>query len=503
MRNLDYIVFIGYLLLTAGIGVYFTRSQKKSSDFFLAGRTMNWFPIGLSIMVTAFSAVNYTAFSGEVFGHGLYVFLCLPVFVFVAIPVIKVIMPLYHSMQLYSVYDYLEKRFDKNVRLLGSILFIFWQLFWVATVIYVPCKVLSALTVYSTSSFILIAGILATVYTMAGGIKAVIWTDVLQFFVLFGGIVLSVIFTSLVIPGGFSGIFKISLSGGLMKPFYPFDPQMFSFDPHVRITLWSCWIGTFTAFLARYGVDQVVVQRYFTAKSLKNAQRGFHLNYITAILVLVSLGILGFAIFAFIETQGMLGSHGELPINYFSQFVRALPAGITGLIVAGLFAATMSSLDSGINSLTTVLVVDIYKKIKLPKISSEMTVNRIFTIFIGFVATILALNVGSLGSIFEIANKVINGFGSPLLAIFILGMFSKRANSKGMIIGGIAGAAWSAYVSFTIQNLALHYYAVINLLGTLFLCYFFSLLFQGQSNQSDTKQLGWMYFRRKGLNQSG
>ena len=103
----------------------------------------------------------------------------------------------------------------------------------------------------------------------------------------------------------------------------------------------------------------------------------------------------------------------------------------------------------------------------------------------------------------EIANKVINGFGSPLLAIFILGMFSKRANSKGMIIGGIAGAAWSAYVSFTIQNLALHYYAVINLLGTLFLCYFFSLLFQGQSNQSDTKQLGWMYFRRKGLNQSG
>jgi len=502
MRNLDYIVFIGYLLLTAGIGLYFTRSQKKSSDFFLAGRTMNWFPIGLSIMVTAFSAVNYTAFSGEVFEHGLYVFLCLPVFVFVAIPVIKVIMPFYHSMQLYSVYDYLEKRFDKNVRLLGSILFIFWQLFWVATVIYVPCKVLSVLTGYSTASFILIAGILATVYTMAGGIKAVIWTDVLQFFVLFGGIILSIIFTSLVIPGGFSGIFKISLSGGLMKPFYPFDPQMFSFDPHVRITLWSCWIGTLTAFLARYGVDQVVVQRYFTAKSLKNAQRGFHLNYINAILVLISLGILGFAIFAFMKTQGMLGSQGELPINYFNQFVRALPAGITGLIIAGLFAATMSSLDSGINSLTTVLVVDIYQKIKLTKFRSEMFVNRIFTVFIGFVATILALNVGSLGSIFEIANKVINGFGSPLLAIFILGMFSKRANSKGMIIGGIAGAAWSASVSFTIQNLALHYYAVINLLGTLFLCYFFSLLFHGQSNLSNSKQLAWMYFQRKKLNQS-
>jgi SSS family transporter len=502
MRNLDYIVFFGYLVLTAAIGLYFTRSQKKSSDFFLAGRTMNWFPIGLSIMVTAFSAINYTAFSGEVFGHGLYVFLCLPVFIFVAIPVIKVIMPFYHSMQLYSVYDYLEKRFDRNVRLLGNILFIFWQLFWVATVIYVPCKVLSALTGYSTASLILIAGILATAYTMAGGIKAVIWTDVLQFFVLFGGVVLGIFFTSLVVPGGFFGIFKISLSGGLMKPFYPFDPQMFSFDPHIRITLWSCWIGTFTAFLARYGVDQVVVQRYFTAKSLKNAQRGFHLNYITAILVLVSLGILGFAVFAFMKTSGMPGSHGELPIDYFSQFVQVLPAGMTGLIIAGLFAATMSSLDSGINSLTTVFVVDIYQRIKSLKILSEMTANRLFTLIIGFIATVLALNVGRLGSIFEIANKVINGFGSPLMAIFILGMFSKRANSRGMIMGGIAGAAWSAYVSFTVQNLALHYYAVINLLGTLFLCYFFSLVFQGRSNRPGSKQLAWMYARRKNLKKS-
>ena len=459
----------------------------------------NWIAALLLSILVAFSAINYTAFSGEVFGHGLYVFLCLPVFIFVAIPVIKVIMPFYHSMQLYSVYDYLENRFDKNVRLLGSILFIFWQLFWVATVIYVPCKVLSALTGYSTTSFILIAGIFATAYTMAGGIKAVIWTDVLQFFVLFGGIVLSVIFTSLAVPGGFSGIFKICLSGGLMKPFYPFDPQMFSFDPHVRITLWSCWIGTLTAFLARYGVDQVVVQRYFTAKSLKNAQRGFHLNYITAILVLVSLGILGFAVFAFMKTSGMPGSHGELPIDYFSQFVQALPAGMTGLIIAGLFAATMSSLDSGINSLTTVFVVDIYQKIKPSKILSEMAANRLFTLFIGLIATILALNVGRLGSIFEIANKIINGFGSPLLAIFILGMFSKRANSRGMIMGGIAGAVWSAYVSFTVQNLALHYYAVINLLGTLFLCYFFSLVFQGRSNRPGSKQLAWMYARRKNL----
>ena len=131
-----------------------------------------------------------------------------------------------------------------------------------------------------------------------------------------------------------------------------------------------------------------------------------------------------------------------------------------------------------------------------------MTANRLFTLIIGFIATVLALNVGRLGSIFEIANKVINGFGSPLMAIFILGMFSKRANSRGMIMGGIAGAAWSAYVSFTVQNLALHYYAVINLLGTLFLCYFFSLVFQGRSNRPGSKQLAWMYARRKNLKKS-
>ena len=122
-----------------------------------------------------------------------------------------------------------------------------------------------------------------------------------------------------------------------------------------------------------------------------------------------------------------------------------------------------------------------------------MARNRLLTVIFGIFITGAAMSVGRLGSIFEIANKIINGFGSPLLAVFLLGMFSRRANSLGMFLGGILGACWSAYVSFTVENLALHYYAVVNLMGTLFLCYFFSLLENLFASAPSPMQLAWAW----------
>ncbi len=496
MKIPDYLVFFLYIIVTLAVGAAFSRRQKDRDDFFLAGRSMKWLPIGLSVMVTAFSAINYTAFSGEVFSHGLYVALSIPVFALVAFPVIRIIMPFYYRMNLTSAYEYLEKRFDVRVRALASGLFIIWQIFWMATVLYVPCKVLSVITGLPVADFILLAGIVATLYTAAGGIKAVMWTDVLQFFVLFGGILAGVFIATTHTPGGFSGMLKLAAGGGLLKPFFPYDPKMFSFNPTIRITLWSSLIGTFTAFLARYGADQTVVQRYFTARSLKDARRGFHLNYISAMVSLGALTFLGFAIYAFSFSSGILDTKGAQPIFHFGAFVRAMPAGITGLIVAGLFAATMSSIDSGINSCSAALVTDFLDRFARRARLLRMARLRILSAVFGAAATVLALNVGELGSIFEIANKIINGIGSPLLAIFLLGMFSRRANSTGMLAGGILGAVWSAWVSFGVTSLALHYYAVVNLIGTLVLCYLLSLLTAPFLPLQTEEKLQWLWRRQ-------
>jgi len=198
----------------------------------------------------------------------------------------------------------------------------------------------------------------------------------------------------------------------------------------------------YTAFLARYGVDQAVVQRYFTARSLKDVRFGFHLNYAAAILSLLMLALMGFAIHSHAIDAGILGKLGPQPVSYFWAFIQSLPAGMTGLIGAGLLAASMSSLDSGIHSCSTAFITDFYTRFSSRGMTGELALNRLLTVIFGIFITGAAMSVGRLGSIFEIANKIINGFGSPLLAVFLLGLFSRRANSLGMFLGGLLGAYW-------------------------------------------------------------
>ncbi len=503
MQSIDITIIATYFLGILLLGAIVRRRRSRDADFFLAGRSMHWLPIGLSITLTAFSGINYTAFSGEVFSHGLYVALSLPVFVFVAFPVIRIIMPFYHQLGVCSAYQYLEKRFDRRVRVLASGLFILWRCFWMATALYVPARFLALLTGLNLYGLILLAGAVATGYTAVGGIRAVMWTDVFQFIVVIGGLLVVLVLAGHQYPEGWMGIVNTAAAGGLLKPLYPFDTTLFSLNPHVRITLWSSWIGTFVAFLSRYGADQVVVQRYFTARTLRTAQIAFHLNYVAAIVALTALTLLGFAMYAQAVASGGPGTHGDQPMAYLILLIRALPAGVTGLIVVGLIAATMSSIDSGVNACCTAFVTDFYRAPASGQTSdnsgSSHRLNFGLSILFGGIVTLAAMSVGRLGTVFEIANKIVNGFGSPLLALFILGMFSGQSRyfgvtATGVLIGGILGAGWSAWVSFCVESIALHYYAVINLMGTLFLCYAASLVDRClRGRGASLEQLSWTW----------
>ncbi|HOX40451.1 MAG TPA: sodium/solute symporter [Candidatus Brocadiia bacterium] len=517
MRTTDWIIFVAYLAGMLGMGALFSRRQKSDKEFFLAGRSMHWLPVGLSLMATLFSAISYTAFPSEIFGHGLYAVMGMPIHVLVAIPAIYLILPFYHDMQLCSAYEYLEKRFDVRVRCLASGLFILWRVFWMATALYAPCKVLNVIMFGATADggqsrlviLILIAGIVSTVYTVMGGMRAVMWTDVAQFFVFIGGMIIGIVVSASSTDGGFAGLIRTSADGGLLKPFYPFDPGMFSIDPRARITLWSCWIGTAVALMANYCADQVAVQRYFTAKDLREAKRGFHLNYLSMMFTYICMAMLGFAVYAFAKANGLLEIEGLTGEDCFSKFIQSCPYGVTGLLVAGLFAATMSSVDSGINSCSAAFITDFYNRFRFgirnaaeaetaEEKSSEaarhdVALSRGLTLGLGALATLMACFVGRLGSIFEIANKVINGSGSPLLALFLMGMFSRRANAPGMFVGGILGAAWSAFTSFAVKGISLHYYSVVNLCGTIVLCAVFSEIFNLISGGPSEEQRKWMW----------
>ena len=487
MNPLDVAVFLTYLLGIAGFSCALHR-RRQPSDVFLAGRAMGWFPIGLSVMITLFSAVNFVAFPTEVMGYGLYVLASLPVFVLVAIPITRIFIPFFHGMRLTSLYAYLEARFDRRTRLLASGLFILWRLFWMATALYATARMLGAITGLSFHLLIVLAGGVAAFYTAMGGIRTVMWTDVVQFILLLAGIGGALWVAVETQEQGWTGVWVQARAGGQLRPFLPFDPEFLSWRPTVRISLWSGLIGTFVAFLARYGADQMVVQRYFTARSLRAAVRGFWWNTLAALVALLLLTFLGLAIAA------GSGESTAPAMARFGAFAKALPYGLTGLLAAGLLAATMSSVDSGLNACLAAWMTDFEGR--PTEAASDWRQERRYRRFVFLLTAItilLAYVVGRTGDLFAVVNRVINGMGSPLLALILLGMFSRTCNARGAWIGGLVGTLLSLAISFGWDGLALHYYAVANLLATLAACWLASAA-TGSRDPVTADQLAWTWY---------
>ena len=465
MTRLDVAIVLTYL---GGLLVfsYILQRRRPRADVFLAGRTMGWFPIGLSVMITLFSAVNFVAFPTEVMAHGLYVLAALPVFVLVAFPVTRWFIPFFYSMRLTSLYAYLECRFDRRTRLLAAGWFIFWRLCWMATALYASAHLLALITGWPLPVWLVAAGGVAAGYTAWGGIRTVMWTDVCQFALLMTGIGGALWWAIATATPGAPGLWATLHEHGRLQPFYPFDPTFLSWRPTVRISLWSGLIGTFVAFLTRYGADQMVVQRYFTARDLGAAVRGFWWNVwaaLAALLLLLGLGL--------VITGGHTFDPDIPAMAAFGGFVRSLPFGLTGIVAAGLLAATMSSVDSGLNAALAVWMTD-FEGRTLTDGSARRYTARYRSLLTGLaLATIgLAFAVSRIGDLFAIINRVINGIGSPLLALLLLAMFSKRCTATGAWWGGLIGTGAAVTISFGWEGLALHYYAVVNLLVTLAAC---------------------------------
>ena len=484
METLDIVILVIYLMLVLGIGWHAGR-RRGTEEYFLAGRSMGWLPVGLSIMVTSFSAINYAAIPTEVFSHGLSVTASFMVFFIVAWPISKIWMPYFHGMGLTSVYEFLERRFDWRVRTLASGLFIMWRFFWMATALYASAKIMSVITGWNLWILVLICGVVATAYTFWGGIRAVMWTDVLQFVVLFGGLIYIII---VIFHDNPSETMRLAYESGSLKPFAPFDSSFLSFDPRVRMTLWSALVGVSVTFLARYGADQVVMQRYFTARDLLVCQRGIWINAVASFVTLGLLSLLGIALSATAYRNGMFRAEvwdglkdvqrQGAALKQLAVFVRGLPFGGCGLIFAGLLAATMSSVDSGINSCAAAYVTDFQKRLGWRGVSPKWLV-----LCIGIVCTALGTalipTIGRSSSLFAIVNKVVNGLGSPLLCLMLLGMFGKgKFTSTGVLVGGVIGLIASLAISFFVKPLALQYYSAANLLATFAACVICSAIFR-------------------------
>jgi SSS family transporter len=407
---LDYGVFGAYLLLTLAIGTWFIKGQRNLDEYFLAGRSMGSVIVAMTILASLFSGISFLAAPSEGFANGPIYFLVNLGF-FIATPITTLIfLPFYYNARFFTAYQYLEERFSVHLRTLASASFIIRVLLWLAAATYAPALALEQATGMPLWFTILCTGLLTTIYTTFGGMRAVIWTDVMQLVVLFIGQLAIVLVAVTRVPGGWGQVLAYGQQSGRLE-------LSLSPDPTVRLTLWGLIIGGAFMHLVQMATDQVSVQRYLSASSLKVAQRGLWLKLWLVLPVTAVFYGTGLVLYAFYQVHGDPVAAGKIAradqiLPHF--VVTQLPHGLPGLSIAAIFAASMSTISAGINSLTSASLVDFYQRLwRRPDLSekTQLRIARWLTLSYGVIVVALAFLVQRLGTLLEATNKVIGLIG--------------------------------------------------------------------------------------------
>lgn len=463
--TLDVVIVLIYLAALMGVGVYFSRRQTNLDEYFLARQSMAWLPVGLSLMAALDSAIDYLMQPSATIKYGLVLLFGITSWLLLYQWVARVTLPFYRRLNYFTAYEYLEARFDVSVRTLAAGIFIVWRLGWMATAIYVPCLAITAATGNQVPLVptVLVLGFIVTLYTALGGVQAVIWNDVMQFCVRFGGLAAVVWIAASSVPGGVPEIWRVAAAAGkttIIAPIAVADGGLLTqirsfFEQPLNVVsiMFSLMVGR----MASYTADQIMVQRLQTTKSLKDARRAFIVNAAGDALWMVALSFVGLALFAYFQTRQLPPDFAtDKILPYFMSLT--FPSGAVGLVIASILAASLSSVDSAINSCTSVVIVDFYNRLVLGRQTRhhgdaaadrhEVWISRIGTVLFGALGTFLAINVSRIGTLLEIANKLINAFTGPLFGIYVLAMFSRRATSGPVLIAGIVGSLTSYWVAY-------------------------------------------------------
>lgn len=446
----DYIVFAGMLAVSAGIGVYYGCSGSKQSttkEFLMGGRSMKVFPVSLSVLASFMSAITLLGTPAEMYQYGTQYWIIIIGYLFLIPATCYLYLPTFFNLQLTSAYEYLERRFNKLVRTLGSMTFSIQMMLYMAIVLYAPSLALSQVTGIHVWASVLSIGIVCTFYTTVGGIKAVIWTDVFQVLIMFAAMFV-VVFKGAVDVGGWEFVFKVNGEGERL--------ELFNFDTDLtaRHTVWNLVIGGYFTWLAVYGVNQAMVQRYLTLPTMKAAQAAVWINLPGLSLLLTITSLAGLVIYAKYHgcdprTAGLIQAPDQLFPLFVMDTLGFLP-GMPGLFVAGIFSGALSTVSSGVNSLAAVTLEDLIKAYIKPDISElwATRITKILALVYGVVAILLVAVAQNLGNVLQAALSLFGMIGGPLLGLFTLGMFFPWANATGSIVGLLSGLAISFWIGF-------------------------------------------------------
>ncbi len=438
----DWIVIALYLLAMLGVGWYCYNKEKRgknsTEDYFLAGRDVPWWAAGLSLYATGTSAISFIAIPALSFSTNWLYLAQQCIGVFGLLYVAYKIIPVVRRLNLTSIYHFLEIRFHPSIRLMSSALTILFQLVGrLSVVLYLPALAIASVTGANVVLCIVLMGIVTTLYTLVGGMKAVIWTDVIQVVVMIGGALFAIGYMINGMDGGVSELISIAAADR--------KAQIFDFSwSFTTPTVWAIILVVLTD-VPTWPKEQIMMQRVLATRDDKSARR--------SVLTLAAIVIPGSFLFYAIGTAlyGFYKTHpGQLnPLidtdATFPVFIAAeLPIGITGLIIAGLFAASMSTLSSGLNSVATLTSVDFYERLvknASPRLSLRLA--YLVTILSGIIATACAVlfTFFDIKSMFDAMLQLTAILGGGFAGTYALGLFSRRTNWQGALIGTAASIA--------------------------------------------------------------
>ena len=469
------LVIIGYFAVLAGIGIYFSRRQKNTNDYFKGGGRIPWWAAGLSLFGTALSAITFMAIPSKAYAtNWSYVLFNIGILL-VAPIIVSVFIPFFRKLNITTAYEYLEIRFNAFIRVICSMAFIIFQIGRMGVVLFLPSIALNVVTGLDIFLCIGIMGACSILYTMIGGIEAVVWTDAIQVIILLGGAIFAVVYISCSLPGGLGETIDIAVANG------KFDLGTTNFNLK-DATMWTVIIAACFTHLTTYGTDQSMVQRYLTTSSMKEARKSVWTNAILTVPATLIFFFIGTSLYAYYKvypenlTISIPNGDAIFPWYIFTQ----LPIGVVGLLISGIFAAAMSTLSGSMNSAATAYIVDIYSRfLHKGDYGNELRAARIATCVIGIISLSFAFLMATwnIASLWDEFNKILGLILGSMGGLFMLGMLTKRANSSGAIIGIIVSIIVQLFVAkFQIFHLLL--YTSSGFISCFFVGYLASLFFK-------------------------
>ena len=455
--TIDYIVLLAYLVGITIFGVMFRKSQRTVKDYFVGAKNINWVVISLSIVATETSTLTLIGVPAIAYANyqypeqgGNYTYLQVVIGYVIARFVISFLfIPAYFKGDLMTAYKLLENRFGVSVKNFAASLFLIMRALAEGVRIFAASIVLSAVLSSSLPDFpnltiwsIIIVGVLTLIYTFEGGIAAVIWTDLIQLIIYIGGSLIAAYMLLTLVPGGWSEIYAQGAAAGKFQVF------SFNWSWNLPFTFWAGLLGGTFLTMASHGTDQLLVQRLLTCKDQRDSQKALVLSGFVVLFqfaLFLTIGVMLFAYYKYFPLSTAIISNDEI----FPKFiVERLPHGISGLVIAAIFAAAMSNLSGSLNSLASTTVLDFYKPLIKPDASDEslLKLSRWLTAAWGVILIAIAIFARNWGSVFTVGLTIASLVYGTMLGAFLLGVLTKKANSIGVVVGMLSSITFMLFI---------------------------------------------------------